>query len=492
MASANRTRVALVRESTIGVTPGSPRMRTMRITKEALNFAPTYINSDELRSDRMLGDPIKVMQASTGSVDFELSYPNDNSPLSELYRSALFNPWVNTPTFDNDGTADSVITDAGTVANTYAVVSGGAAVVASHLVRATGFAQSANNQIFKAASSTSGTIVGTALSLVAETSPAAAAKLKVVGFQGASGDITATSSGLASTALDFTTLGLVPGKWLKVGGTAAGDKFATAANNDWVRLIAVAAHALTFDNLPQVGGSVTWAVDAGASKTIKVWFGDHIFNGTTRTSVTIEKGFLGQSVPTYIVNIGMVVETLVHTITSKQKITGTCSFIGMGGGQSTAQQGVPDVATVGQVMAANANVGRLSENGSQLTSPNWATDLNFSIANNNRTNESVDSPSPVDVVDGECTVTGTVNTYFGSNVILAKFYNGVQTSINCRVAKNSQALIYQFPRVTLDTGGNPVASGKNTDVMASFGFTASIDTALLNVTAWLDRVEYFE
>src|SRR6202043_2067902 len=60
------------------------------------------------------------------------------------------------------------------------------------------------------------------------------------------------------------------------------------------------------------------------------------------------------------------------------------------------------------------------------------------------------------------------------------------------IAKNSQALIYQFPRVTLDNGGNPVASGKNTDGMASFGFTASIDTTLLNVTAWFDRVEYFE
>jgi hypothetical protein len=486
MASANRTRLALVRESTIGVTPGSPRMRTMRITKESLNFAPNYINSDELRSDRMLGDPIKVMQASTGGVDFELSYPNDNSPLSELYRSAFFNPWVNTPTFDNDGTADSVITDAGTVANTYSVVSGGAAVVAGHMVRATGFAQSANNQIFKAASSSSTTIVGTTLGLVAETAPAAAAKLKVVGFQGASGDITATSTGLASTTLDFTTLGLVPGKSIKIGGTATTDKFATAADNDWVRITAITAHAITCDNLP-----ATWATDAGAGKTIKVWFGDHIFNGTTRTSLTIEKGFLGQAVPTYIVNTGMVVETLVHTITSKQKITGTCSFIGMGGGQTTAQLGVPDAATTGQVMAANANVGRLSEAGSQLTSPNWALDFSVSIANNNRTNESVDQASPVDVVDGECTVTGSINTYFGSNAVLAKFYNGTQTSIMCRVAKNSQALIWQLPHVTLDGGGNPVASGKNTDVMAQFNYSATLDP-VLGIQIQLDRVEYFE
>jgi hypothetical protein len=113
----------------------------------------------------MLGDPIKVMQASTGSVNGEMSYPDDGSPLSEFLRSSFYNVWVNTPTFDNDGVADSVITDAGTTANTYAVASGGTAAVVGHLVRASGFTNAANNQVFRVASSTGTTIVGTALSV---------------------------------------------------------------------------------------------------------------------------------------------------------------------------------------------------------------------------------------------------------------------------------------------------------------------------------------
>jgi hypothetical protein len=60
-----------------------------------------------------------------------------------------------------------------------------------------------------------------------------------------------------STLLDFTTLGLVAGKWAKVGGTAAGDKFATAALNAWMRITAVAATALTFDNLRPSAGPPT-------------------------------------------------------------------------------------------------------------------------------------------------------------------------------------------------------------------------------------------
>lgn len=486
MGVANRTQLTLVRETTAGTTPGTPRMRTMRITKEALSFTPNYLDSDELRSDRMLGDPIKVMQASEGSVDFELSYPDDASPLSELLRSAFFNTWVNTPTYDNDGTADSVVTDAGTTTDTYVVASGGASVKAGHLVQASGFTNSANNQIFRAASSTGTTIVGSSLSLTAETAPPGTAKLKVIGFAGASGDITATSTGLGSTSLDFTTLGLAVGQWLKIDSTTAGYRFATAELNDWVRVNAIAAHALTLDNRPS-----GWTTDSGTGKTIRVYFGDQLRNGTTATSLSLEKGFLDQSSPTYIVNTGMQVNTLNLSISSRQKITGSVSFMGMGGSESTTSlDASPDAATTGAVMAANANVGRVAENGSTLTSPNWTKELSITINNNLRTIEAVDSASPVGINPGECTVTGRLSTYFGSDSLLAKLYAGTASSINCRVAKNSQALIFSIPRQTLRSGV-PAATGKNTDVMLDSDFQASIDSTYTNAQILLDRIPYY-
>lgn len=488
MTVSNRVRIATVREQTPGTTPATPRMRTARVTGESLQFSPTYINSDELRADRMLNDPIKVMIASSGGVNVELSYPVDNTPLSDFFASTFFNTWANTPTFFNDGAADSVITDAGTTTDTYAVVSGGAAVKAGMLVRATGFGNAANNQIFKATASTGTTIAGTGLGLVAETAPAANAKLKVVGFQGAAGDITATGTGLASTALDFTTLNLVPGQWVKVGGTAAGDKFATVGNNDWARIVALTAHAITFDNRPS-----GWAVDAGTGKTIKVWVSDYLRNGVTPTSLTIEKGFLDQAIPTYILNTGMQVDKASFSITSKNKITGSFTFVGMGGGQGTAANGASyDAATANQVMAANANVGRLDENGNQLVSPNWGKSITLNFSNNLRTVEAIDSTSPVAVNPGQFEATGTIETYFGDNTILSKFYNGVQTAINTRVAKNSQAVIFQLPRVTLTGKGSPNASGKNQDIMTAFDYTSSVDTALTGVAAQLERFEYFE
>jgi oligoribonuclease NrnB/cAMP/cGMP phosphodiesterase (DHH superfamily) len=81
---------------------------------------------------------------------------------------------------------------------------------------------------------------------------------------------------------------------------------------------------------------------------------------------------------------------------------------------------------------------------------------------------------------------------FRQRCAAAKFYAGTATAINARIAKNSQALIWQFPRVTLKGGGNPQATGKNTDTMQAFDASANIDTTLTSKQIQLDRVEYFE
>lgn len=491
MGTSNRVQLSTVRETTLGTTPNTPRMRGARFTGEALQFNQQFVDSAEIRSDRMLADPIKTMSSSQGSINIEMSYPVDNYPESDMIRSAMYNTWTNAPAFDNDGTADSVITDAGTTSNTYVVTAGGASVKLGHMVRATGFTNSANNKTsgFRVASSTGTTIVGTGLSLTAETVPPGTARLKVIGFQGVSGDITAAAGGLASTTLDFTTLGLSPGMWLKIDSTTTANGFATAALNDWIRISGtVTSTSIPCDNLPS-----GWTTDTGTGKTITVYFGDYIQNGTTQTSLSIERGFMDQTTPTYIVNTGMVVDTYDITITSKAVITGAVAFLGMGGSQSTtALDASIDANSTGAIMAANANVGRVGEAGSTLVSPNWANSLKFQIKNNNRQLEAIDSTSPVGINSGECTVTGTIDTYFGSNSQLAKFYAGTVTAINSRIVKNNQALIWQFPRVTYKGGGNPSAGGKNADIHAVFDFSSTYDSGLTLKQVQLDRVEWYQ
>jgi hypothetical protein len=494
MTSANRLQLSMVRETTPGTTPASPRMRKWRNTGESLVYDPTYVDSDEIRDDRMLNDPIKTMQAAGGGINFELSYPDDLSPLSEAMRGACENDWVNTPTFFNDGTADSIVTDAGTVANTYAVVSGGAAVKANMLVRATGFTNAANNQVFPAASSTGTTVVGTGLGLVAEVAPPATAKLKVVGLQGASGDITALADGLGSTTLDYTTMGLAVGQWVKIGGTADATTFAflvtagaKSRNAAYARVTAIAAAKLTLDNLP-----AGWTTDSGAGKTIRVFFGDQIRNGVLQTSMTIEKGFLGQAVPSYVALKGMQVNQFGWDAVSGDKIKGTMSFMGMGGGISTTPlDAVPDPVTTGVVMAGNANVGRIGVNGAQLGSPNWAKGFTFQIDNGLRNIEAVDDTSPVGINNGDSKASGKLTNYFGSMAEVQAFFDGTPRPLNSRILKNGQVIITQIPRATYRGGGNPQATAKNTDVMTDFDWQASQDL-LTNAQILFDRFEYVE
>ncbi|MGE0290272.1 MAG: phage tail tube protein [Bradyrhizobium sp.] len=486
MTVANRVQICGVRESTPGVTPTTPRMRKKRYTGEALTFAPEYLDSDEIRDDRMMGDPTKTMQAAAGSINDELSYPDDESLDSEFYRSAFFNTWQNTPQRFNDGTADSAITDVAATGGVITVASG-AAFAVGHLVRLTGFGVAGNNGLFRITTG-SATVpaVGNSL-LTDEAAPAASARVKVVGLQGASGDLVAAADGITSTALDFTTLGILVGQWIKIGGTGASFRFATEALNGWARITAIAAGKLTLDNLP-----TGWTTDAGTGKTLRIFFGDRIKNGITHTALTLEKGFLGQAVPTYIAHRGMEVGQVVHTIVSRRQVTRTWTFTGLGGSMgTTALDASPDPQTLGQPIAANANVGRLAENGQRLTSPNWARSFEFTINNQLRTVEDVQETSPQKINEGEFQVTGRLETYFGDDSLLAKFYAGTPTALNSRVQRNGQAMIFQVPRATYRSDGNPAVSGKNTDVMLPLGFQASYDT-LTAAHLLLDRIEFYQ
>lgn len=557
----NRVRLSLVRESTLGTTPTTPRMRPCRITGESLAYTPVFFTPEELRADRMSSDPAKINENIRGGINWELSYPQDNQWLSELYRNAFFNPWTNTPQWDNSDTNSGTIstittattitvTDAATTASVTGSISGttltvtavssgtlsvgmvlsgtnvvagttiialgtgsggtgtylvsgngqnvasttitgvsnlngfaGTSVKANHLIRLSGFTNSGNNSIFKVASSTATTIVSSGL--VNETAPTTA-RIKVVGFEGNSGDITATAGGLASTALNFTTLGLTVGQWIKIGDADnTAFSFGTSANNGWARITAITATALSLDNLPS-----GWGVDAGASKTIRVWFGDTLKNGVIRTSHSLERSFLSQATPTHIIQRGMVVARMTTSLTSGRQITGGFEFMGISAAQGTTPNGgTYDPTPTSRVMTANVSVGRIGEAGVTLSSPNWARRLEFTLENNLRIIESLGVVGGVEMGVGELAITGTLETYFGSNALYSKLLNGTQSNLSCRVQQDNQAWIMQFPRVTF-TDGAPNAGGKNQDVTLPLQFGASADT-LTGCEIMLDRLEYF-
>jgi len=489
----NRVRVAGIRETTLGVMPANPLLRTAGITAEGLSIAPQFFVPNEIRADRMSADPSLINLMIGGNENFELAFIPDASFNSEVFRSAFFSSWSRGPCWDNsDPTFGSItgvtatgiaFTDSAALPNGFS----GTSLAAGMIVRLTGFGQANNNTIYRISASVAAscTIAGGTV----EASPPSTARMKVVGFQGIAGDITATATGLASTSLNFTTLGLQVGQWLKIGdASAAAFGFTgTAANNGWARISGpITANAIPLDNLP-----TGWAADAGAGQTIRVFFGDTIRNGTTRTSLAIEKTFLSQATPTRIQYRGMAVDQLGLSFQTGQAILASASFMGTDYAQGTSaiSGAVYNPAPSSAKLTANASVGRIAENGVAISTANWVRSLNLTLANNIRRIEGVGKIGAYELGVGEVTVSGTLETYFSDNTLLTKLLGQTVTNINARAQANNQAMIVGLPRVTL-TGGDPNAQGKNQDVTLPLSFVTSIDP-VTNAEIIFDRFEYF-
>lgn len=483
MTDANLTQLAFVAESVWGTTPGSPSMKLIRFTGENIDFNIENTESQEIVTDRQTTDLIQTGARAVGGYNFEISYKEHDS----FFESAVMSIWDNTPELDNNGVADSVITAVTDSSDTFTVAAGGASFIAGHLVQASGFTNSANNQIFRVASSTATTVVGSSLTLTDEAAPPGTARLKVVGFQGTSGDIQTNANGLISTTLDFTTLGLNLYDWIKIGGSAAGDKFGTTAVNTWCRITAIAQHAITLDNKP-----AAWGVDNGSGKTIKVWIGDSLSNGVTMKSFTVEKGFLGQDTPNYLPFTGCVVDTCTINIASGSPLSGSFTFLGKSAAAASTSplDATPSASEDGEIMNAVSDVGRLTLNGSDIGSPNYVQSITLNLANSLYDKTAVANLGLVGVGIGRFRLTGNLTTYFGDATIWDLLIGNSGISLNIVTVKNNQAYLLQVPRLKL-SGGTPQAAGGDQSVVMNSDFTAIKDT-VSGKTFIMNRFEYME
>lgn len=485
--------ISSCRELIRGETPQNPRLRVRRWTAESLDHKPLFENSDQVRYDRMVGDPIKVGQKNDGGLNNEFSFPPDGSPESDDLCSALMNEWANTAYRDNDGTPDSVIT--GVTGSTGVVAVGaGAAFPLGGLVRFSGFGLSANNGVRRVttASTTVPAFLGSGL--VDDAAPAGAARMKLVGFEGVVADLKAVADGLTSEAggLDFTTFPTLRlGVFIKIGGSAAGMRFDTAGCNGFVRVVAVSARKLTCDNLPPA-----WAADAGAGKTIRVWLPDELRNGQTLIAQTIQRRFSGQAVPTCAKHRGMVVEDfsldLQRDPEKGKKITYSLTYMGLGATTDTTNlDATPDAETTTGILSTGVHVGRLNELGARVVSPNFVSGIKLTLKNNIGLIGAVDELAAVDHRFGDCDLKVEVTARFGDVSSLAAFHAGTPTAYNWPTIRDNQAVMFQLPRLTRTDGDGPNARGKNQDVTTRFTATASKDPLTASQII-LDRFEYLE
>lgn len=494
----NRTALRVAKETSFGVAPANPVFKEIRRTSDALAFTPTNEVSAEIESTRQVTDLINTGRDAGGDMGMEHSIENMDAFLEGLFCNA----WNRTPEVINGArweygasatritaiAATSITLAATSVLSGSTINSTGTAFVTGHLIRLSGVA--AGNGLYRVSGSaaTSITITGGPT----DPAPAATARVKVVGFEGAAGDITATNAGgpaLLSTALNFTTLGLMVGQWVKIGGGGA-FSFDTAAINGYARISAIAAARLSFDVTQGV-----FAVDAAAGKTIRVFFGDTIRNGISQFTYRIEKEYQLAAGTRYSYGSGQQPSAFTLTAETRGVITSTLTWMGADLSQPSATRdagATTETISANSVLDASNSVPMIMEAGAIMGAPNYVSGFAFTLDNGLRARNAIGSAGAIGLGLGRANMTGTLTTYFGDETLLAKLRNGTASgaTIALRDAANNCAEVWDIPRLKY-TSGFPEVPGIDTDLTTALGFQALRDIANnRDYTVMLSKFDY--
>lgn len=512
MSDSNRVGLAILRNpaTVFPVTTDPLALKNLRITGTPnLGFVPATIVSNEIRPDRQVTDLIPVGAEAGGDTGFELSA----NVADDLLESALFSTWNNNFT----ATPTTGAMGAGTIP--FAATAGFAVGQLVKLTDPSVFPTTwtGTHGVYEITTVTSNVSITVtpydAATLdtnlvnppaIASTfSSNATTKVNIVGFLGASADISATAAGLASAATAFSNLrqagtkNITPGMWIKIAGWTGVGKAAT--NSIWARVQSITTALITL-TVPS-----NWQTDAGTGQRIAIFFGDFVNNGAEAVSAhrfIVERSFLDHSPVSYETFLGMNVNVLTMNMTPQAIATASVTFFGLKAKASTVLTDLY-VATGGNltrtasatndVYNTSSNVGRIGRGSDPiaLSGKNYVLEATVSLNNNLRRQNAVGVFGAAGIGVGELSITGNLNAYFDDLTLLNQVLNGTETSVDFVLrSKDGRALLVDIPRIKFSTGA-PNVAGKNQDVVinlayqgilsATYGYSISIQRILFSV-----------
>jgi Phage tail tube protein len=340
-------------------------------------------------------------------------------------------------------------------------------ILSGNLVFASGFGVAANNGLKVANATSTATAISVSDSLSDEASPPAAAKVDCVGWQFGSGTSAITLNGslvrLTDSAKDMTTLGLVVGEWIYVGGDASGVSFPTAGNTGFARISAIATGYLEFDKV-----SWTPTAEVGTAKTIQIFFGTLIRNEPARADIVrrtyqLERT-LGEDddgeMSEYIV--GAVANELTINYPQADKINIDLSFVGIDNEQRTGAVGVKagDRPTLVAEEAINTSndfariqLGVVSTSDATITPLfAYAQEMTLTINNNVSPNKALGVLGAFDVTAGTFEVGGSITAYFADVAAVQAVRNNSDVTLDIIIAKDNTGFVFDVPLMGLGDG----------------------------------------
>jgi hypothetical protein len=343
--------------------------------------------------------------------------------------------------------------------------------LAGHLIKGSGFAQPENNAVNVVTAITASTSVEVATgSLVAEASPPSGARIDVVGVQGATADITVTSTGafatIGSTVLDFTTLGIIPGEWIFVGGDLSAHKFATAANNGFKRVRSVSANAIVVDKSDD-----PMVTDAGTGKDIRIFFGRVLRNeqGTLIKKKTFQferqlgapdDSDLAAVQAEYV--IGAMINEVETTIGTADKVMVNWAAMGLDTELRDATTGIKSgtrhALASGDAFNTSSDFSRIrlaivsdtDEAPSSLFV--YCQEMTLNINNNISINKAVATLGGFGLSLGTFEVGASLTAYLSDIDALQSIKDNESVTLDCAIVKDNQGIVFDMPLGTLGDG----------------------------------------
>lgn len=328
------------------------------------------------------------------------------------------------------------------------------------LIFAEGFSIPGNNGMKVVSAVTSGNVK--AVGLTDEASPPAGARVTQVGIQAASADVALTVSGslvrLTATALNFTTLGLVEGEWIYIGGDAIGTHFASNVQG-FARVDEIAAGYLTL-------GKTSWTpvADAGTGKTIQIFYGTVIKNeddpdDIVRSPLQFERT-LGEdtdgTMSQYI--IGAIANEFTLNVPQADKATAEMAFVACDAvthsGLDGLKAGTRPALELSDAFNTSSDVRRIAFSIVGDTTPLflYATDLSLTIKNNASGAKAIGVLGNFDINTGVFDVGGSVTAYFQDTRAVAAVRDNEDVSMDLIMVKNNMGLVWDIPLMALGNG----------------------------------------
>jgi hypothetical protein len=456
----NVTGLRFTEETSIGVIPGSPVWYPLEP-----NSYKDFGGQLSLIARRPISTTRSPKKGAVTSIDANGGFIQDltQNNLTRLLQGIMFaDIREKTTTAPMNGTA---LTMTACTATTYTAASGLGSFLINSIVFGSGFGVAANNGIHVLSTVAATTLTTTGLAI--EASPPAGSKVETVGYQFTSATLDVVIGtgyvrlNRASGAVDFTTLGLVVGEWIYVGGDSASLRFLN--NRGYARVKAVAAGYIDLDK-------VDWTPQAetGTGLTVQIFFGSVIKNETTsalikRRTYQLERQIGADTDGTmseYLV--GAVADSFALDIKQADKVTAEIDFIAIDNEQRT---GLVGLKTGTRPTQSNTDAFNTSSDFSRIklaivdpttAAPTplfaYSTDLKLTVKNNVSPIKALGVLGAFDTATGMIDLSGSLTAYFSSIPAIAAVRNNSDVTLDIVMAKNNAGIAIDLPLIALGNG----------------------------------------